>query len=133
MKILAIVFLMSLPLLAQVEFKTVSADSGVALSDAFWLGTAQMVKRSVVGVEIPPGFTGDSLSFRAKNIGSSYWYDVFNEGVELAFPASDSIFILIDSDKLVNMDSLQIRSGTRTAPDTLTADIDYRVKLIELK
>jgi len=133
MKVLAIVFLMSFSVLAQVDFKTVSADSGLALSDAFWIGTAQPVKRSVIGVEIPSGFNGDSLSFQAKNSGGSTWFNVFNQGVQVAFPAAASRFVIIDSDLLVNMDSLKIRSGTYTDPDSLTADINYRVKIFELK
>lgn len=96
---------------------SVTIASGASLSSA-----VDLLKYSLVGIQMPGTWTAANLTFQGSYDGSTFanLYDETQE-VTLTSPTA-SVFIVLDPAKYLSLRSLKVRSGTSGTPVTQGAD-----------
>jgi hypothetical protein len=92
--------------------------SGQSLSGVIALGT-----KSLVAVDVPPGFTGTALTFQAGAASSGPWRNVYTAaGTELSITVGADRWVVLDPAAFAGAAYLKVRSGSAAAPSAQAAD-----------
>lgn len=106
---------------------SVTIASGASLSSA-----VDLLKYSLVGIQMPGTWTAANLTFQGSYDGSTFanLYDETQE-VTLTSPTA-SVYIVLDPAKYLSLRSLKVRSGTSGTPVNQGADRALQLILRQL-
>ena len=119
----------------QSEFTSVAIDSGASTSSSAYIGLSSYDAAlgrtaSVVGIDLPSAFVGDSLTVEVKNLsGANAWLPLYNGESQLRISAAASRHISFDFYEIIG-DSIRIKSGGFNA-DVQTSDITISIQKVK--
>lgn len=91
---------------------TATIDTNTSVSDSLDLGDSR-----IIGFMFPSAWTAASVTFLTWNPVLSGWGTIEeNDGNELTYVVTDSVYVIADPTHFAGVRYLKIRSGTSTAP-----------------
>jgi hypothetical protein len=96
---------------------SVTISNGTSLSPAVGLGDG-----SLVGIAMPAGWDGATLSFQVSIDGGTTWLEMESISAAVSVAAASGQFIAIDPAIWRGVNHVKVRSGTAASPVNQTAD-----------